>query len=75
MSRGELTRDNVATLQEAADLLRIPRSTASELARRGELPAVKMGRRWLFLRDLLHARLLPDGHPEAWRPSSRSRVS
>jgi excisionase family DNA binding protein len=63
-----LERDNVASLREAAELLHLPRSTVSELARRGQLPARKVGRRWVFLRDLLHAALLPDGHPDAWRP-------
>jgi excisionase family DNA binding protein len=69
MDRGQLTRENVASLKEAAELLGIPRSTTSDYARRGLLPARKVGRRWLFLRDLLHASLLPDGHPDAWRPS------
>ena len=63
-----LERDNVASLGEAAELLHMPRSTVSELARRGKLPARKIGRRWVFLRDLLHAAVLPDGHPDAWRP-------
>jgi excisionase family DNA binding protein len=63
-----LQRDNVASLGEAAELLHMPRSTVSELARRGQLPARKIGRRWVFLRDLLHAAVLPDGHPDAWRP-------
>jgi excisionase family DNA binding protein len=65
-----LERDNVASFEEAAAILGMPRSTVSELARRGQLPAVKIGRRWVFLRDLLHAALLPDGHPDAWRPMS-----
>jgi len=64
-----LERDNVASLQEAADILQMPRSTVSELARKGQLPARQVGRRWLFLKDLLHAALLPDGHPDAWRPA------
>ncbi len=65
-----LQRENVASLEEAAVILGMPRSTVSELARRGLLPARKVGRRWLFLRDLLHAALLPDDHPDAWRPTS-----
>jgi len=68
-----LERDNVASLREAAELLHLPRSTVSELARRGQLPARKVGRRWVFLRDLLHAALLPDGHPDAWRPRHDER--
>lgn len=45
------------TVAEVARLLGIGRSTAYELMLSGELPAVRMGRRWLVspmvLRDLL----------------------
>jgi excisionase family DNA binding protein len=46
-----LTRTDVMSTREVADLLGIPRSTVYELARRGDLPARRVGRRWLFLRD------------------------
>ena len=39
-----LTRDEVMTAREVADLLRMPVSTVYELARRGELPARRLGR-------------------------------
>src|ERR687895_439418 len=51
-----LTRTDVMSTSEVAELLRIPRSTVYELARRGDLPARRVGRRWLFLRDPLAGR-------------------
>jgi excisionase family DNA binding protein len=63
-----LTRDNVLSTSEVADLLGIPRSTVHQLARRGDLPARRVGRRWLFLRDRIAAAVAPLGDPAAWRP-------
>jgi excisionase family DNA binding protein len=54
--------------REVADLLGIPRSTVYELARRGDLPARRVGRRWLFLRDRLAAAITPLDNPGAWKP-------
>jgi excisionase family DNA binding protein len=39
------------TAREVAELLRLPVSTVYELARRGELPACRLGRTWRFLRS------------------------
>jgi excisionase family DNA binding protein len=36
-------------INEAADFLKVDRSTALELAGRGELPGAKVGRAWVFL--------------------------
>jgi excisionase family DNA binding protein len=63
-----LTRTDVLTTREVADLLGIPRSTVHELARRGDLPARRVGRRWLFLRDRLAAAITPLDDPDAWQP-------
>jgi excisionase family DNA binding protein len=63
-----LTRADVLSTAEAAELLGIPRSTVHYLARRGDLPARRVGRRWLFLRDRLAAALAPLDEPGAWRP-------
>jgi excisionase family DNA binding protein len=41
-----LTRTDVLSASEVAGLLGIPRSTVHELARRGDLPARRVGRRW-----------------------------
>lgn len=48
-----LTQDEVMTAREVADLLKMPVSTIYELARRGELPARRLGRTWRFLRPRL----------------------
>ncbi len=48
-----LTRDEVMTAREVSELLALPVSTVYELARRGELPACRLGRTWRFLRPRL----------------------
>ena len=45
-----LTRDEVMTACEVAELLHLPVSTVYYLAGRGELPACRLGRAWRFLR-------------------------
>jgi len=50
---GLLTRDEVMTAREVAELLRMPTSTVYELARKGVLPASQLGRTWRFLRPRL----------------------
>jgi excisionase family DNA binding protein len=52
-AHGPLTRDEVMTAREVADLLKMPVSTIYELARRGELPARRLGRTWRFVRPRL----------------------
>src|ERR1700722_5302940 len=59
--RVPLTRDEVMTAPEVAELLHLPVSTVYYLARRGELPASRLGRTWRFLRPRIE-RLL-DGDP------------
>jgi excisionase family DNA binding protein len=48
--RQGLTRDEVMTASEVADLLHLPVSTVYYLARRGEIPACRLGRTWRFVR-------------------------
>jgi excisionase family DNA binding protein len=48
--RSGLTRDQVMTAAEVADLLGLPVSTVYYLARRGDLPATRFGRAYRFLR-------------------------
>jgi excisionase family DNA binding protein len=50
---GFLTRNEVMTAREVAELLRMPTSTVYELARKGVLPASRLGRTWRFLRPRL----------------------
>jgi excisionase family DNA binding protein len=55
--RSTLTRDEVLTAREVAELLKMPVSTVYELARRGELPASRLGKTWRFLRPRLEVLL------------------
>jgi excisionase family DNA binding protein len=48
-----LTREEVLTAREVAELLKMPVSTVYQLARRSELPASRLGRTWRFLRPRL----------------------
>jgi excisionase family DNA binding protein len=63
-----LTGADVLSLSETAELLGIPRSTVADLARRGELPATKLGKRWVFRRSYLDAATRPSGAAGVWRP-------
>ena len=45
--------DAVLTLEEAADLLRVPAEDVRALAESGELPARRLGDAWRFRRDAL----------------------
>jgi excisionase family DNA binding protein len=44
---------DILTVEEAADLLRIPRSSVYTLAQQGRIPAQKVGRHWRFHRETL----------------------
>jgi excisionase family DNA binding protein len=52
-----LTRDEVMTVGEVADLLAIPVSTVYYLARHGQLPHSRVGRTYRFLRPRIEALL------------------
>jgi excisionase family DNA binding protein len=47
------TNSAVLTIEEAAELLKIPRSSVYKLARQGKIPAQKVGRHWRFHRATL----------------------
>jgi excisionase family DNA binding protein len=70
-----LTRADVLTASEASALLGIPRSTLYELARRGDLPARQIGRRWIFRRSLLDRATLPQSEPESWATAPAKNTS
>jgi excisionase family DNA binding protein len=52
-----LTRADVMTAGEVAELLHLPVSTVYYLARRGEIPARRLGRTWRFLRPRIEEML------------------
>ena len=58
----EKTGSNVLTVPEAAHILRVNRNTAYEAIRRGQLPAVRLGRRLVVPRAALEP-LVADGGP------------
>ena len=53
-----LTRNDVLTAAEVADLVKVPRSTIYEMARRGTIPAHRIGRAWRFIRQEIEEWLL-----------------
>ncbi|MGO9759821.1 MAG: helix-turn-helix domain-containing protein [Solirubrobacteraceae bacterium] len=62
--RRPLTAADVMTAAEVAALLRVPRSTVEDWARRGIVPSKKVGRRRLYVRSRIEALLLDDcGEP------------
>jgi excisionase family DNA binding protein len=71
--RRHLTRDDVLDGREVAELLHLPASTVREYARRGVLPAHRLGRRWVFIHDEVAAALR--AAPQSAPPSARSVVA
>ena len=59
-----LTADDVMPAAEVAVLLRVPRSTVEDWARRGIVPSRKVGRRRLYVRSRIEALLLDDSTGE-----------
>jgi excisionase family DNA binding protein len=55
-----LTAADVLTAREVAELLRVPKSTVEDWARRGVIPSRKVGRRRLYLRPGIETLLLDD---------------
>lgn len=56
-----LTAADVMTAAEVAALLRVPKSTVEDWARRGVIPSRKIGRRRIYVRSRIEALLLDDG--------------
>ena len=49
----EISSSDILTVDEAAELLKIPRSSIYKLAQEGKIPAKKVGRHWRFHRGVL----------------------
>ena len=75
--RRQLTRDDVLNGREVAELLHLPASTVREFARRGVLPAHRLGRRWVFIHDEVAAalRAAPQFAPPRRQPAVTARPS
>lgn len=75
--RRQLTRDDVLNGREVAELLHLPASTVREFARRGVLPAHRLGRRWVFIHDEVDAalRAAPQFAPPRRQPAVTARTS
>ncbi|MCP5345367.1 MAG: helix-turn-helix domain-containing protein [Pseudomonadales bacterium] len=62
----ETTNHETLDLQEAADFLKLHWQTVRERAKSGDIPAAKLGRRWVFLKaDLV---LYLQSHYSTGRP-------
>jgi excisionase family DNA binding protein len=64
-----LTRAELMTAHEVAELMDVPVSTVREWGRNGTLPRVKLGRHVRFIRDHVEAAILgaEQGRPKANR--------
>lgn len=49
----ENSSSDILTIEETAELLKIPRSSVYKLAQQGKIPAKKVGRHWRFHRQTL----------------------
>ena len=49
----ENSQSDILTVDEAAELLKIPRSSVYKLAQQGKIPGQKVGRHWRFYRPKL----------------------
>ena len=55
MKRTKLPQNEILTLNEMAQYLKLSRSTAYKLAQEGKIPGTKVGRHWRFHREELAA--------------------
>lgn len=62
--------DEILTIDEAAGLLRIPRSSVYKLAQEGRIPAQKVGRHWRFHRTTLLRWVAGDANFEGKKPDA-----
>ena len=49
----EISQEEVMTVEDVADYLRVPRSSVYKLAQSGELPGRKVGKHWRFHRKTM----------------------
>ncbi len=61
----ENSHSDILTVEEAAKLLKIPRSSVYKLAQEGKIPAKKVGRHWRFHRGVLLRYVAGVSNPDA----------
>ncbi len=67
--------NEVMTAQEVAEYLGLAVETIYRKARAGEIPAMRIGRRWRFVREALEAWVRGETQvPETRRPLSRDEL-
>jgi excisionase family DNA binding protein len=49
----DISQSDILTVDEAAALLKIPRSSVYKLAQQGKIPAKKVGKHWRFHRQMI----------------------
>ncbi|MBN2148872.1 MAG: helix-turn-helix domain-containing protein [Anaerolineales bacterium] len=64
----------IMTIEDVADYLRIPVSSAYKLAQQGKLPGQKIGRHWRFYRPSLIDWVASAAAESSHTPSSQSRT-
>ena len=53
--------DSIMTIEEAADYLKIPKSTVYKLAQEGRIPCQKVGRHWRFHKEAIDLWIMNTG--------------
>ncbi|HEU5013926.1 MAG TPA: helix-turn-helix domain-containing protein [Roseiflexaceae bacterium] len=48
-----MSEESMLTVQEVAERLRLHPRTVSNMAKRGDIPAIKIARRWRFRADVI----------------------
>jgi len=69
-----LTRADLMTAREVADMLGVPVSTVLYWGRTGALPRVKLGRHVRFIRERLERAILAAGDPTPDPPTRDARM-
>lgn len=62
-SAPNLSEDEVMTIPEVARYLRLSEATVYRFAKRGKIPAMRIGRTWRFKRELVDAWLRQESSP------------
>lgn len=71
----EHLQSDILTVDEAAELLKIPRSSVYKLAQQGKIPAKKVGRHWRFHRQAIVNWVLDTNSPINDNPNQPSENS